>query len=305
MADNNQAEQKPQVAEGKKEEKKQPSRLENLVNESSTALNALITAGAIGVSAFLQGIGGPIVNVPYANIPINAGTLSVTASQPLSTIITKEKITSKDLRNDAIYGLLQLPAFDFVTKTALNLSKNYSGLVDILAYSVPAATLAGTAAIVASAPLLTAAYYPIRYFMNKGSFEGFGKSFKDNYVKYTTRTALTWGLTTAAFIYGFGMAPFLAAAAGNLVYRFWSGYADQNPDGRKGFIQYSLKSLLNTARVVTYPVLGAASIVGRAFSGLASVPYSLGSWLSYTTIALPNAKPAAAPKTPALEPQPA
>ena len=287
MADN-QA-RKPQAQEKKEEKPKQPSTLESVVNESSSAINGLLGSGVLAASAFLP-IGGPILN--FYGAPINVGSASVVASQPLSALM-KGKVTSKELRNDAIYGLLQLPAFDFVTKTALNLSKNYSGLVDILGYSVPAATLAGTAAIAASAPLLTAAYYPVRYLMGKGSFEGFGKSFKDNYLEYTTRTALTWGLTTAACVYGFGMAPLLAAGVGNLVYRFWSGYADQKKEVKKPFIKYTLNSFYNLGSNLLSPVTGSVSLFVKGLSYSASTTYNIGSAIGSLFKTAP--KPAAAP----------
>ena len=182
MADNNQAEQKPQAPEGKKEEKKQTSGLENLVSEGKTAVNALLTTGALGLSAFFQGIGDPIVNIPYTNIPINAGTLSVTASQPLSTIITKEKIKSKDLRNDAIYGLLQLPLFQYIADTSQNLGKVYG-------YGLENTALIAGGATLAAMPLLVAVLYPIRYFMNRGTFKGFGETFSKDYLKTTAMEA--------------------------------------------------------------------------------------------------------------------
>jgi len=282
MADN---EQKAAQAEVKKEEKKVPSTSESAVNAGSAA-NALITTGSVILGGLYRGLDPSSLEGIIQGIP----GASVVASQPLSALM-KEKVTSKELRNDAIYGLLQLPAFDFVTKTALNFSKNYSGLVNILGYSVDTATLAGTAAITASAPLLTAAYYPIRYFMGKGSFEGFGKSFKDNYLKYTARTAIAWSLTTAACIYGLGMAPLLAAAAGNLVYRFWSGYADQKKEDKKPFIKYTLNSFYNFGSNLLSPVTGTVSLVGRY---LTSSAYGIGSAIGslFKTAPKPPAVPA-------------
>lgn len=281
MADN---EQKATQAEVKKEEKtKQPTTLESAVNESSSAINGLLSAGVVASSALLP-IGGPILNL--YGMQINVGSASVVASQPLSALM-KEKVTSKELRNDAIYGLLQLPAFDIVTRTALNYSNNFSGLVDILGYQLKESTLAGSGIIIGSAPLLTAAYYPIRYFMGRGSFEGFVKSIKENYLKYTTRTAFVWGLPTAACIYAFGMAPLLAAAAGNLVYRFWSGYADQKKEEKKPFIKYTLKSFYNLGSNLLSPVTGAVSLA-------TSATYSIGSAIGslFKTAPKPAAKPA-------------
>src|SRR3989344_751427 len=124
MADNN-AEKKPQAAEGKKEEKKE-SLLESMAKEAPSVVSAITGTAALIASGLLYGIGGPVVNIH--GVPINTGTLSVAGSQPLGDLITEEK--PKYARR-VFYGILQGPVFNLMFNASLAAAGSY-GLDGIL-----------------------------------------------------------------------------------------------------------------------------------------------------------------------------
>jgi len=284
MADNN-AEQKPQAAEGKKEEKKE-SLLESMAKEAPSVVSAITGTAALIASGLLYGIGGPVVNIH--GVPINTGTLSVAGSQPLGDLITEEK--PKYARR-VFYGILQGPVFNLMFNASLAAAGSY-GLDGILS-----APLVAGGITLAAAPILTAMFYPVKYFLDTGSFKGFYKSFKDNYGKETLYTAVGFGIPTAiAAAYAtanIAFAPYLlpVAAASNIIY--------------KVVRKIMKKEKIYPARIITYPIGGAISVMGRIYNGFTSAAYRFGSWIdSAISSPAPAPKPAPAP-TAAPAPQPA
>lgn len=278
MTDN---QEKPEAPEAKKQEKG-PSGLEAIVNDGKAFINGLIATGAITAGLFLGA--GNATTLPEVLVR-GAPAASVVASQPLSAIATQQQPSTQRLKNDSIYGLIQLPVFDYLYKTAFLNASTASGLVNLLGYSIPKASLVAGGITIAAAPFLTAGFYPIAYFLrNNYSFKGFAKELKENYLKTTAITAGTFGLITGAAAGAATMFPayaayllFPAAALGNIAFNIVNSYYRKKPEEREGLLRYTAKSLWNTTRLVTYPVSGALSLTAKITKGLYESVIAIGS----------------------------
>lgn len=290
------------MAEEKQEKEKKPTNPEKAEKEIkegfSAAANALAGSAAIGASASLFGLDGLVTALSF----------------PLGGMIEqkiradgKGKFTSKNFRDESIAGALFTPALWYTIKGIQNVPKAYGldSIVEILGASIPTSAIAIGALSLASIPLLNAVYYPIKYLIDKKSFKGMGKDFKENYWSGTKRSLRYLGLPTAAAVAASSTVPFLAPylfpilAGLEIAYRVVLS---------KEKLDYS--KLLNPFSYIPnfsnpfYLASGAAGLGGKAFRGSASLAYGIGSSLSSIVknlIASPakkveaKAEPAAAP----------
>ncbi|MBI2656972.1 hypothetical protein HYX03_04485 [Candidatus Woesearchaeota archaeon] len=265
-------------AEGKKEEKKEkvPSGLENLVKDAGPAVNGLLALGATALGGLYTSMSAATLS---QGIQHGLRGASVVASQPLATMLTNENPNVKELRNDAFFGLAQLPAIDYIVNTAVS-------------YGSPLATIGVT---MAAMPLLVGAMYPIRYFLLKGNLKGFGKDFKENFFKYTARTSLFFGVPLAIGTAFFAPYALYFAAAGNLLYRFWNGYKSQKPEEKISLIKYTYKSATNFVKNITTPIVGAVSYVGSTVRKVYTASREIGSAFYSTLSEWFKPSPAPAP----------
>ena len=204
-----------------------------------------------------------------------------------------------------------MPIFDYTYKTALLNASNIGGTVSAFGQSLPSSAIAAAGITFAAAPLvLVPILYPISYFIrNNYSFKGFGKELKENYLKETVITAGTFGPITgiaagAAVMFPAYTSYFLlpAAALGSYFYGIVSSYYRKKPEEREGLLKYTVKSLYNSARVITYPLGGAISLTGRVVSDVHTAASDFGSAIRSWFTKAPKPAPEAATRREAPAP---
>lgn len=249
----------------KEEEKpKQPTTLENIVSESTSAAKSLIGAGALATAGLFYGAGG----------------LAVAASRPVGALMVQEKVK---FMNESLYGLVQVPVFSALFNTSLNAASSLDSIVNVMGYSMHTAPLIAGGIVLAAAPIITTLLYPVGYFIFRGSFKGLREDAKKRYGKHIKDTAkyfcLPMAIATAAATVYTGLVPYLLplAAAANLFYRL--GTAEK----------YYFKNLM---KPITYPISGTISLLGRTYRGVTSAMYDIGSAIGSLFRKSPEPKPA-------------
>jgi len=288
MAANNHAEQAPPMQE-KKEEKKQPSALENITNESWNAIkgttNMLVGTGAIAGASYLFGLDG----------------LSIASSFPIGGKIESglagKEFKTKNFRDEAITGTLFTPHSYYgigavkEIPAAMGLDAMAGGLV------------AGGLTMGALVPVLNAGYYGLDYLVKNKTFKGMGKYFKENYYPGFKKSlplniiaSAAVGATYAMPVLAPYLFPFMAVA--NVLYRVLLS-TEKTKEYKKLF--YPSTYLPNSINPF-YLLGGAASVGGKIYRGVTNSAYGLGSVIRSAIGAL--FKTSAAP-SPAASPAPA
>lgn len=294
MAEDNQAEQKPQ-AEEKKEEKKQPTKLESAVNESWNAVkastNALVGTGAIAGATALFGLDGLVT---AASFPIGA---------KIGHGLAGKEFKSSNFRDEAIAGALFTPPLWYGVE-AVKLAPKVLGLegavANILGASVPISPLVvgGLTAGVLT-PALNLFYYPLQYVIKNKTFKGLGKDLKENYLPGLKRSLPITLFSSAAVGLSYAVpafAPYLfpALALSSVVYRMLLS-KEGKVDYKKLFYPSTyLPNFINPF----YLVSGVASVAGKAYKGITATAYGIGSAISSLIGTLFKTSPAPSPAAP-------
>lgn len=297
MADNNAA--KAPEAEGKKEEKKQPTALEGAVNESWSAIkgtaNTFVGTGAIAGATALFGLDGLVT---AASFPIGA---------KISHGLAGKEFKSKNFRDEAIAGALFTPPLWYGVEAVKQVPKAFGlegTVANILGASVPISPfVVGGLTFGVLTPALTALYYPLQYIIKNKTFKGIGKDFKENYLKGLVRASPLTALTSAAVGITYAtpyLAPLLfpALAVANVLYRVL--LSPEKIEYKKLFYPSTyLPNFINPISLAS----GAGSLVGKGYSAA----YRFGSGITNFFKSMASAaRPASAPApTPAPATAPA
>ena len=303
MADNNQAVM-PQAAQEKKEEKpKQPSTLENAVNESWNFIkgttNAFVGTGATVAATALFGLNGLVT------------TLSFPYGGRISTKLAGKEFSTARFRDEAIAGALFTPPLWYGVQAVKQMPKAFGlegTITNILGASVPVSPLVvGGLTLGVLTPALNALYYPLQYIIRNKTFKGIGKDFRENYWKGTLRALPLTVLTSAAVGASYALpafAPYLfpVIAVGSVLYRILLSKEGKIDYKRFLYPSTYLPNVLNPF----YLASGAVSASGKIYRGITSAAYSLGSWLdSLLSSTVAPSTPAPAAKKEATKTAPA
>ena len=274
MADN-QAE-KPQAQDKKEEKPKQSTTLESAIDESwhatKAATNTLIGTGAIAGATALFGLDGLVT---AASFPIGARIVKKASGK---------EFTTGNFRDEAIAGALFTPPLWYGIEAIKQVPKAF-GLDDIVKFNILGTSMSISPVVAGLTfgvltPALTALYYPLQYVIQNKTFKGIGKDFKENYLKGLIRasplTALTSAAVGAAYATPF-LAPYLfpALAVANILYRvllspekinYWKLNPFRHPSTY-------LPNFLNPF----YLASDAASVMGKAYRGVTTAAYDIGS----------------------------
>jgi len=271
MADN-QAE-KPQ-AQDKKEEKPKPTTLESAVDESwhaaKAATNTLLGIGATAGAIALFGLDGLILT---SSFPIGRAIFEYSKTDG------KGKFTSGNFRDESISGAIFTGLAKYGVDGVKQVPKAFGlegSVTNIIGYPVSTGALAvGAATGLVLNPLLNALYYPLQYLIQNKTFKGMSQDFKKNYVNSLIRTAPLSALTSVAVGLTYAipaLAPLLFPyfALSGIAYRVLMS-PEKISYKKLGY------SLLSPVYAPFYLVSGAASVAGKAYRGITTAAYDIGS----------------------------
>ena len=181
MPDNNQATQPQAAQEGKEEKQKTPPLLENLVNESYSAIKGardfLITGSAIGAATYFYNL---VPGFLFSTTPALAAKISNSLSgKPNKIEENRDEVLAGTAALPIVYALVQyirqIPKAFGLDDIVTNISGSYVPLASSLAVSALSFT--------ALMPAITALRMGFRYVIKEKKISGLYNHYKENYLK--------------------------------------------------------------------------------------------------------------------------
>lgn len=266
--------------EGKKEEKKAPSRWESGWKEikegAYAATNSAIATGANYLSWLRHGLDGLILT---SSFPIGAAIHKYLRKDG------KGELTTKTIRDESLAALIftELAKYGVAATMAVPAAYGLEGVTDILGASVSTGALAvaGTTFFVLN-PLLNLVYKPIQHLIHKKTFTGMWTDIKTDYLKSLKRTwwlnALTAGVMAgvkSGTLSGGLLFPYFAASG--LAYRI---LMSPEPIDYKKLVKalgYTLLSPVYVPYKILQGTVSFAKPVYRSVKGTSQAAYAIGS----------------------------
>ena len=268
---------------GAKKAEEKPSILEAKANDMKYYAKG---AAAAGLTALTWTLGNPY----YALAPL---------SQQF-TGLSKADVTPDQFLSRTLMGIAQIPGISYVAAKSIELAPRVASMFSPTLDT----SLAAMGVSFAAMPLMAGAYSLIGYpLFNNYSFKGFGEYFKKKFPAAALDTTVWYG-TPVAFATAF--APHLlfpAAALGNILYGFVSGYRNQPEKDRKSLPVYTWNYGKNTVNNAKAPLEGAASSIRRYYNEVFQ-PLGASVYKFFTSIvdSISSAAPATAEAKPATAP---
>ena len=309
------AKQQPRAAEQKPEEQKDvvkdekakpASPLENIVNEAEHAAKSGLYAAATGATIAGATTGAAALTGSWATGITDAA--APVLAFPLGRMLEdrlagRAPAPMKEYFKESLIGLAYAPFLYGAVKAIEHAPEllGITGATNILGYAIPNSALAMGALTFPAIPLLNAAYYPIKYFLDNKTFKGFGKYIKEHF----------WTGTRRSLYLGLLEAPLIALAVSNpaVIPFLVPIFAGLEVGYRLALSTDKLKyaKLLNPSTYIPdslnpkYLAEGIGSALGKVYKQVTSTAYQIGSLINsaYKTL-VESAKPAATPA-----PQPA
>lgn len=295
MAENNEKKEPP--AEKKEEKPKQPTTLESAVDESWHAIksstNNIIGTGAIAGATALFGLDGLVT---AASFPIG---------QRIRDKITGKEYKSNNFRDDAISGALFTPPLWYGVEAVKQAPKAFGlegAVANILGASVPISPfIVGGLTGAVLTPALTALYYPLETIIKKKTLNPkiIYQDLKNNYWS-GLKNALPITLFSSTAVGATYAMPFLAPylfpalAVSSVLYKILLSKNEGKVEYKR--LLYPSTYLPNVLNPF-YLMSGAASVAGKAYRGVTTAAYDIGSAIGslFKTAPKPAAAPAAQP----------